>query len=184
MSKLPLSMSWRPSFVSIATPCSANVAMAANVDGLSYRGRCRRQGALTGEPQPQAFLPPDWLSSDALLLSPAGGRGEAFNSLFTPGIALLRCFQALHSAHGQRAVAAPCRCTVRRHLRVLPHRQQQPGLVDGVLNNCFRRMAVCFCVCCSTASKKGRAGLSGARGGATRRESRFINRIDRPARRG
>ena len=91
---------------------------------------------------------------------------------------------ALHSAHGQRAVAAPCHCTVRRHLHVLPHRQQQPGLVDGVLNNCFRRMAVSFCVCCPTASKKGRAGLSGARGGATRRESRFINRIDRPARRG
>ena len=64
--------------------------MAANVDGLSYRGRCRRQGALTGEPQPQAFLPPDWLSSDALLLSPAGERGEAFNSLFTPRIALPR----------------------------------------------------------------------------------------------
>ena len=97
MSKLLLSMRWRPSFVSIATPCSANFAMAANVDGLSYCGRCRRQGALAGEPQPQAFLPPDWLSSDALLLSPAGERGEAFNSLFTPRIALPRCFQGPYS---------------------------------------------------------------------------------------
>ena len=97
MRKLPLATSLRSSFVSIATTCSANVAIAANVDGLSYRGRCRRQGALTGEPQPQAFLPPDWLSSDALLLSPAGERGGAFNSLFTPRIALPRCFQGPYS---------------------------------------------------------------------------------------
>ena len=39
----------------------------------------------------------DWLSPLPPLLSPAGGKGIAFNSLFTSRIAPARCFQGPYS---------------------------------------------------------------------------------------
>ena len=84
MRKLPLATSLRSSFVSIATTCSANFATAAKVDGLSYRGRCRRQEALAGEPQATSFLPPDWLSLMSCPFPSPGERYAGRDALFTP----------------------------------------------------------------------------------------------------
>ena len=43
-----------------------------------------RQGALTGEPQPQAFLPPDWLSLMPCFYPPRGNVGKPLIPFLPP----------------------------------------------------------------------------------------------------
>ena len=59
----------------------------------------------------------DWLSLLPPLLSPAGGRDIAFNSLFTPHIALARCFQGPSSRRLSNTVKA-LDCVVERRWEV------------------------------------------------------------------